>query len=78
MLQCSDNSLYTGITTDLSRRVEEHNSDNRKGARYTRARRPVNLVYQENCDNRGQASTREHQLKKLPRLEKLKLVRSQT
>jgi len=74
MLQCADNSLYTGITTDLERRVMEHNTDNKKGARYTRVRRPVNLVYQEACEDRAHASTREYQLKKLTRVEKLKLA----
>ena len=74
MLRCSDDSLYTGITTNIERRIHEHNSDNKKGARYTRTRRPVTLVYQESCDNRAQATTREYQLKKLKRTEKLKLV----
>jgi putative endonuclease len=74
MLQCADNSLYTGITTDVERRVKEHNTDNKKGARYTRARRPVSLVYQEACEDRAHASTREYQLKKLARIEKLKLA----
>ncbi len=77
MLQCADDTLYTGITTDVNRRIKEHNSDNKKGARYTRVRRPVCLVYLEDCDNRSHASSREYHLKKLPRTEKLKLV-SQT
>ena len=77
ILQCADNTLYTGITTDIERRVEEHNSDNRKGARYTRVRRPVSLVYQEDHKNRALASAREYQLKKLPRTKKLKLVLNQ-
>ncbi len=74
MLRCADDSLYTGITTDVDRRLDEHNTDNKKGARYTRVRRPVELVYQEVCQNRAQACSREYQLKKLPRVEKLKLV----
>jgi putative endonuclease len=74
ILRCADNSLYTGITTDLERRLTEHNSDNKKGARYTRARRPVDLVYHEACEDRAQASSREYQLKKLSRSEKLTLV----
>jgi len=78
ILQCADDTLYTGITTDIERRLEEHNSDNKKGARYTRVRRPVNLVYQEDCDNRALASTREYQLKKLSRAKKLKLVLNQS
>lgn len=78
MLQCADNSLYTGITTDIERRLKEHNSDNNKGARYTRVRRPVSLAYLEDCDDRTDASKREYQLKKLPRSEKLKLVTTTT
>ena len=79
MLRCADNSLYTGITLDIERRINEHNTDDRKGARYTRVRRPVELVYQEACDDRAHASSREYQLKKLSRCEKLKLVsRSRT
>ena len=74
ILRCADNTLYTGITTDADRRISEHNKDNKKGARYTRARRPVVLAYQEQCDNRSQASLREHQIKKLARKEKLKLI----
>ncbi len=74
ILRCADDSLYTGITTDICRRLDEHNADNKKGARYTRVRRPVKLVYQEECQNRAEASSREYQLKKLPRNEKLKLV----
>jgi putative endonuclease len=78
MLQCADNSLYTGITTDIERRLKEHNSDNNKGARYTRVRRPVSLAYLEDCDDRADASKREYQLKRLPRGEKLKLVTTTT
>ncbi|MGK0375971.1 MAG: putative endonuclease [Arenicella sp.] len=78
MLQCADNSLYTGITTDIERRLKEHNSDNNKGARYTRVRRPVSLAYLEDCDDRADASKREYQLKRLPRSEKLKLVTTTT
>lgn len=73
-LRCSDNSLYTGITTDLERRVEEHNSSNTLGAKYTRVRRPVKLVYSEQQDNRQTASQREYQLKKLKKTEKEALV----
>ena len=74
MLQCADDTLYTGITTDVQRRLNEHNKSNKKGARYTRVRRPVSVVYQEDCKDRSHASTREYQLKKLSRGEKLKLV----
>jgi len=74
MLKCADSSLYTGITTDIERRVKEHNHCNKKGARYTRARRPVSLVYQEACNDRAHASQREYALKKLTRAEKSALL----
>jgi putative endonuclease len=73
LLQCADGSLYTGITTDLERRLEEHNSDS-MGAKYTRARRPVALVYSEPHANRSQASTREHEIKKMSRAQKIYLI----
>lgn len=76
ILQCADNSLYTGITTDLQRRLEEHNNHNTKGARYTRHRRPVNMVYQELCSDRSHACQREYQIKQLTRSEKLQLIQS--
>jgi len=74
ILQCADSTLYTGVTTDLERRVIEHNQDDKKGARYTRVRRPVTLVYQEQCDNRAQACKREAAIKKLNRQQKLALI----
>lgn len=74
MIECSDNSLYTGITTDLDRRIDEHNSSS-KGAKYTHVRRPVYLAYFETYDNRSSASKREREIKKLSRKEKLDLVR---
>ena len=77
ILNCADNTLYTGITTDIKRRVDEHNKNN-KGARYTRARRPVELVYQEACESRADASRREYYIKQLKRIEKLKLIKSGT
>jgi putative endonuclease len=64
MLRCNDESLYTGITTDPARRLKEHNSSP-KGARYTRARRPVQLVYQEEAASHSAAAKREYQLKKM-------------
>ncbi|MDR9436304.1 MAG: GIY-YIG nuclease family protein [Thiohalophilus sp.] len=76
MLQCSDNSLYTGITVDPERRVLEHNQDNKLGARYTRARRPVRLVYQESCASRSAAARREAEIRKLTRRQKLALTES--
>ena len=73
ILHCADNTLYTGITTDISRRVHEHNHSN-KGARYTRARRPVTLAYQESCSSRSDARRREHSIKQLHRTKKLELI----
>jgi len=73
ILECNDNSLYTGVTTDLERRLHEHNNSN-KGARYTRARRPVCMVYYETVSSRSDACKRECALKKLSATEKRMLV----
>lgn len=73
MLQCSDDTLYTGVTTDLDRRLTEHN-ESPLGAKYTRARRPVELVWSEKCDSRSNATTREAEIRKLDRKQKLQLV----
>ncbi len=75
ILRCSDDSLYTGVAKDVERRVEEHNTDNRLGARYTRGRRPVELVYQEGFASRSEACRRESEIKRLKRKEKLELLR---
>ena len=74
ILRCADDSFYTGITKDMQRRLAEHNNDNRKGSRYTRSRRPVDLIYQEECSARSSASQREHYLKQLSRSQKLRLI----
>lgn len=73
MLECSDKTLYTGITTNLEKRVAQHNAGN-EGAKYTRVRRPVKCVYSEPQNNRSEASKREHVIKKLSRTEKFKLI----
>ena len=73
MALCGDQSLYTGYTTDLDRRMEEHNSG-KKGARYTKAHRPVELVYSEKFKSSADAKVREAEIKKLPRERKLKLI----
>jgi putative endonuclease len=73
MLECSDGSLYTGITTNVERRLDEHNSSD-KGAKYTKTRRPSKLVYCEAQKDRSDASKREFAIKKLSRKEKLKLI----
>lgn len=69
LLGCSDGTYYTGITSDIERRVIEHN-ESARGARYTRARRPVVLVYKEVCDSRSTAARREWEIRKLPRAAK--------
>ena len=76
LLRCSDNTLYTGITTDLNRRLDEHNGENnsKKGARYTRHRRPVSLVYSETLANRASACQREYAIKQLSRTAKEQLI----
>ncbi len=73
IVQCSDDTLYTGITKDLDRRMREHNSSD-KGAKYTKARRPVTLVYHDSCEDRSSASKREYAIKKMSRQEKLSLI----
>jgi len=76
MVKCADNTLYTGIATELERRIEEHNGSD-KGAKYTRVRRPVRLVYSEEYPDRSSASKREYEIKKkMSRAEKLKLIES--
>ncbi len=72
MVECADGTLYSGITTDIDRRIKEHNESD-KGARYTRAKRPVLLVYSEEHADRSAASKREYELKQLSREEKKKL-----
>ena len=76
ILKCADGSLYSGITTDIERRVAEHNGKGTRGARYTRARRPLQLVHTERFATRSAASIREAALKKLSRSEKLTLIKS--
>lgn len=75
ILRCTDNTLYTGITTDVERRVFEHNHDDKKWARYTRARRPVELVYNEKHASRSEACKREYVIKQLTREEKEELIK---
>lgn len=73
ILECGDKTLYTGITTDLKRRVEEHNHSN-LGAKYTSARRPVSLVWSKRFRNRASASAEEYRIKKLTKPQKLALL----
>ncbi len=73
--RCSDNSLYSGITTDLKRRINEHNSTGTKGAKYLRAKKPVKLIYFEKFKDRKSALVREAEVKKLPKPQKEALVK---
>ena len=73
MLRCADGTLYTGITTDVARRIAEHNGEGNPGARYTRSRRPVELVHVEAAASRADASRREAAIKQLDRTRKLAL-----
>ena len=75
IVECNDGSLYTGITTDIDRRVNEHNHSN-KGAKYTKTKRPVRLVYSESHTDRSESSKREYFIKQLKRSDKLKLIES--
>ena len=75
LLRCGDGSLYTGITTDVARRVAVHNAG--KGAKYTRSRLPVTVVYQEPQPDKSAALRREIKIKAMTRAEKLKLIESQ-
>jgi putative endonuclease len=72
MVRCADGTLYTGYAHDPVRRTRIHNTG--RGAKYTATRRPVALVYSENCESRSAALKREHEVKRLARVEKEKLV----
>lgn len=73
IVRCADRTLYSGVTTDVERRVTEHNGST-KGAKYTRARQPVTLVYQEKAASRSAACIREAALKQLTREQKETLI----
>ena len=72
ILRCGDGTLYTGITTDVEKRLEAHRSG--KGAKYTRGRGPLELMYREECGTHSDALKRELEIKALPREEKMKLI----
>ena len=74
IVQCIDESLYTGITTDLKRRIKEHNTSV-LGAKYTRSRKPVRIVYVQKFKNRSLASKEESRIKKLSRMKKFELIK---
>lgn len=73
IVRCRDDSLYTGVARDLQRRVQQHNTG-RGGARYTRSRRPVELVYHETAPDRSTAQRREYQIKQLTARQKQALI----
>jgi len=75
IVECADNTLYTGITNDLKKRILTHNQS--KGAKYTKARLPVKLKYFIECEDKSLASKEEYRIKKLSREEKLKLIAKQ-
>jgi len=74
MVECADSTLYTGITNDLRRRVEQHNGLKPGGAKYTRSHRPVFLVHIEKYPNKSEASKREREVKDLTHDQKLELI----
>ena len=74
ILRCADKTLYTGITVDLKRRIQEHNFS-LKGAKYTAQRRPVTMVYSKSFKDRSAASIEESRIKKLSRLQKIELIK---
>ena len=72
IIECSDGSLYTGITNDLDKRITAHNDG--RGAKYTKSRRPVHLRYSEPAADRKNASQREYAIKSLRKAEKMRLI----
>ena len=76
IVQCADRSLYTGIAKDLDARLAQHNAGD--GAKYTRARRPVQLVYSEQADGRGMAQQREFAIKRMQTTAKHRLIATAT
>ena len=76
MVRCNDGTLYTGITNDLEKRIEAHNSG-KDGARYTRSRRPVKLVYSEEVDSKSTAAKLEYKIKKMTRAKKKEMINSE-
>ena len=76
IVRCADDTLYTGIAKDFARRVEEHNSNDLLASNYTRARRPVTLVYKEAVDTRSAAAKREYEIKRMTRQGKNELLKA--
>jgi len=78
LVRCADDSFYTGVTTNLVRRLRQHNGEITGGAGYTRARRPVDLVWSEACIDRSDAQKREYVVRRRSRSEKLSLAAKKT
>lgn len=78
IVRCVDNTLYTGITTDVERRMEEHNTSDKLGAKYTKQRRPVALVYRAQFATRSEATKEEMRIKKLSRRKKEIMISEST
>ena len=76
IVRCADETFYTGICMDIDRRIDEHNQNDALGARYTRSRRPVTLMYIENVSSRSEAAKRERKIKALTRQQKQALINS--
>ncbi len=76
LVRCRDGTLYTGIATDVARRFAEHRKNGGKGARYLRGRGPLRLVFQQAVGSRSLALRLEHRIKRLPKVQKERLVRS--
>ncbi len=75
ILRCADNSLYTGVTTDVQRRLLQHNGALKNGAKYTRNRQPVTLIYREHSNSRSAACKREYAIKCLSKSQKENLIK---
>ena len=78
LLECADKTLYCGITNNLNKRLRQHNGEMPGGAKYTRSRNPLKLVYQEEVETRSFALKREIAIKKMSRIEKLSLITQQS
>ena len=76
LLRCADDTLYCGITTDLNKRLRQHNGGLVGGAKYTKPRQPCHVVYSEYVQDRSRASKREAEIKKMPKIDKENLVKS--
>lgn len=72
---CADKTLYTGITTDIVRREQQHNGELKGGATYTASKRPVKIVYTEEYPSKSLALKREMEIKKLPRIKKMQIIK---